>query len=48
MFEWNKSVEIGARREAKHSEVGHLASICDKAWRRFSALLFDELMAQDT
>jgi hypothetical protein len=32
-----KSVEIGARREANHSQVGHLARIRAKVWRRFSA-----------
>src|SRR6185295_1477347 len=43
-----KSVEIGVRREANHSQVGHLARICDNVWRRFSTLLFSELANQDT
>ena len=29
----HKSAEIGARREANHSQVGHLARICDKVSR---------------
>ena len=42
------SVEIGARREGNRSQVGHVARISDKVWRRFSALLWHESPIQDT
>jgi len=32
-----KGFEIGARREANHNQIGHLAQICDNVWRRFLA-----------
>jgi hypothetical protein len=42
-----KNVEIGVRREANRSQVGHLARICDKVWRQLSAFLLIELVIQD-
>jgi hypothetical protein len=44
----DKRVEIDVRREGNRSQVGHLARISDKVWRRFSALLFSEFLTQDT
>ncbi len=43
-----KSVEIDAGREANRSQVGHLARIRDKVWRRFRHLLCGELLTRDT
>jgi len=38
----------GVGREGNRSQVGHLARISDKVWRRFFALLFSEFPTQDT
>src|SRR5262245_55519240 len=43
-----KYVEIVARQGAKRSHAGSMASICNAAWRRFSAYFINESPTQDT